>query len=359
MSDTITDIINRIKPLDRAAMTAARSRQKSLTKPEGSLGRLEEISVQLAGVQAVSIPKVREKAIIVMAADHGVVAEKVGNWPQEVTTQMVMNFLSGGAAINVLARHVGARVVIVDIGVAGELPALPGLISCKVDRGTRNMVSGPVMTPIQAVQSIETGIEIINHEIKKGLDIVGTGDMGIGNTTSSSAILAVMSGLPVKEVTGRGTGIDDAQLDHKIKVIERAIGINRPNPDNPIDVLQKVGGFEIGGLVGVILGAAANRIPVVIDGFISGAAAMLAIALAPASKDYIIASHLSAERGHRLMLEYLGLKPLFDLDMRLGEGTGAALGISLCEASVKLISEMATFDQAGVSKKNIEAGGDL
>ncbi|MDP2917466.1 MAG: nicotinate-nucleotide--dimethylbenzimidazole phosphoribosyltransferase, partial [Dehalococcoidia bacterium] len=257
-------------------MAQARARQDTLTKPPGSLGRLEELSIQLAGIQGKPIPQIKHKVIITMAGDHGVVAEKIGNWPQEVTAQMVYNFLRGGAGINVLARHAGARVVVVDIGVASELKADPNLLSRRVAPGTKNMAQGPAMTRAQAEKAIETGIEMVTAEVKKGLDIVGTGDMGIGNTTPSSAICAVMTGRRPAEVTGRGTGLSDTQLAHKIAVIEKALAINRPDAADPVDVLAKVGGFEIGGLAGVMLGAAAHHVPVVLDGFISGAAALIA-----------------------------------------------------------------------------------
>jgi len=346
----ITNTIELIKPLDEKAMAEARIRQDMLTKPPGSLGRLEELSIQLAGIQGKPVPQIRNKVIFTMAGDHGVVAEKIGNWPQDVTAQMVHNFLSGGAGINVIARQVDASVMVVDMGVAKHLTASPGLVSSKVDAGTQNMAHGPAMTDKQAIKAIETGIEIISAETEKGLDIAGTGDMGIGNTTASAAIGAAITGRPVAEVTGRGTGLSDEQLAHKIDVINRTLAVNKPDPGNPLDVLAKVGGFEIGGLAGVILGAAANRIPVVIDGFVSGAAALIATALSPAVKNYLIAGHLSAESGHRFLLEYLGLKPLLDLGMRLGEGTGAALGIFLADVSVKILAEMDTFAEAGVSE---------
>jgi nicotinate-nucleotide--dimethylbenzimidazole phosphoribosyltransferase len=348
--DNLTRTIAMIKPLNKEAMAEAQSRQDTLTKPPGSLGRLEELSVQLAGIQGKARPRIKDKAIITMAGDHGVVAEKIGNWPQEVTAQMVDNFLRGGAGINVLARHIGARVAVVDMGVATDLKPDPQLISRKFGYGTGNMCLGPAMTSEQALKTIETGIDIINSEADRGLDIVGTGDMGIGNTTASSAICAVITGKPVSEVTGRGTGLTDAQLVHKIEVIQRALSVNHPDPSQPVDVLARVGGFEIGGLVGVMLGAASRRIPVVIDGFISGAAALIAVALAPQLKDFIIAAHVSAEAGHPTLLGYLGLKPLLDLRMRLGEGTGAALGIFLAEAATRTLDEMATFAEAGVSE---------
>ena len=352
--DKLNDIIDMIKPLDEGAMAEARARQDMLTKPQGSLGRLEELSIQIAGIQGKPVPRIKHKAIITMAGDHGVVAEKIGNWPQEVTAQMVYNFVGGGAAINVLARQTGARIVVVDMGVASELKPVPQLLSRRVAAGTRNMTAGPAMTREQAVAAVETGIDILTDEVAKGLDIVGTGDMGIGNTTVSSAICAAITGRPVAEVTGRGTGIDDKQLAHKIEVIEKALAVNRPDTAKPLDVLAKVGGFEIGGLAGVMLAAAAHRIPVVIDGFISGAAALIATALSPGLKDFLIAAHVSAESGHPFLLEHMGLKPLLNLEMRLGEGTGAALGIFVVEAASRILAEMATFADAGVSEKEEE-----
>lgn len=348
--ELLTDTVKKIKPLDKAAMDKAKARQDELTKPAGSLGRLEELSIQITGIQGKTKPAIENKAMITMAGDHGVVDEKVGNWPREVTAQMVESFLRGGAGINVLARQAGARIVFVDMGVASDLKPNEQLIVRKIDYGTHNICKGPAMTGKQAVKAIEAGIEIVNDEAKKGLDIVGTGDMGIGNTTASSAIFAAISGKKVEETTGRGTGLSDEQLAHKIDVIKRALSVNKPDPNKPMQVLAKVGGFEIGGLAGVMLGAAARRIPVVIDGFISGAAALIATSLSPQLKDYIIAAHVSAELGHATMLEYMGLKPLLNLEMRLGEGTGAALGIMIVEAAVRSLNEMATFAEAGVSE---------
>jgi len=355
MSELLSNIIKMITPLDREAMAQAEARQDQLTKPQGSLGRLEELAVRLAGIQGKPIPEIKHKAIITMAGDHGVVAEGVSLWPQEVTAQMVQNFLHGGAAINVLARQIGARVIVVDMGVAADMAPDARLLSCKVAPGTGNIAQGPAMTTEQALKAVESGIEIVSSEVARGLDIVGTGDMGIGNTTASSAICAVMTGRPVNEVTGRGTGVAGKQLAHKKAVVEKALAVNRPDRSQPLDVLAKVGGFEIGGLVGVMLAAAAHHIPVVIDGFISGAAALIATVLASGLRDYLIAGHVSAEAGHRVLLEYLGIKPLLDLDMRLGEGTGAALGICLIEAAAKVLAEMPTFSEAGVSEKS-EAG---
>jgi len=348
--DKLQNTINRIEPLDQEAMRQAQARQDNLTKPQGSLGLLEELSVKVAGIQGTARPKIRDKVIVTMAGDHGVAAEGVSLYPQEVTAQMVYNFLRGGAGINAMARHVGARVVVADMGVATDLEPHPTLLAKKVAYGTKNMAQGPAMSREEAIQAIETGIEIVESELSRGVDIVGTGDMGIGNTTPSSAIVAALTGATVADVTGRGTGIDDEQLAHKIETVEQALAVNRPDPADPLDVLAKVGGLEIGGIAGVVLGAAAHRLPVVIDGFISGAGALIAAELAPQVKDYLVAAHLSVELGHRPVLERLGLTPLLHLNMRLGEGTGAALGISLVEAAVKVLNEMATFADAGVSE---------
>lgn len=341
----------RIGPLDEAAMAAARARQDMLTKPRGSLGRLEELSIQMAGIQGRALPRVAHKAIVTMAGDHGVARDGVSAYPPEVTPQMVLNFLAGGAGISVLSRHVGARMVVVDVGVAADLPPHPRLVSRKVGYGTASLAAGPAMSREQAIQAVEVGIEVVEAEVAKGLDVVGAGDMGIGNTTPSSAIVAAITGAPVATVTGRGTGLDDAGLARKVAVVERGLAVNRPDPRDALDVLAKVGGFEIGGLAGVMIGAAANRVAVVVDGFISGAAALIAAGLAPAAVPYMIAGHLSVEGGHACALEHLGLRPVLDLQMRLGEGTGAALAISVVEAATKVLAEMATFTEAGVSDK--------
>lgn len=350
MPTSLDTLLKEIKPLDSSAIAAAQSRQNTLTKPHGSLGRLEELSIQLAGIKGNASVKLEHKSIIVMAADHGVAAETVSLYPQEVTRQMVLNFLKGGAAINTMAGQIGARVIVVDMGVKGGFQPLPGLLCKMIDFGTQNITQGPAMTRQQAIDSIEAGIQAVEAEMAKRLDIVGTGDMGIGNTTASTAIFAAISGKQLKKITGRGSGIGDRQLAHKVKVIERALSINKPNPKDPLDVLAKVGGFEIGGLVGVILAGAAYRIPVVIDGFISGAAALIAVGLSPQSKDFLIAAHLSAEAGHEQLLQFLGLKPLLNLNMRLGEGTGAVIGMFLADAAARTLSQMATFTQAGVSE---------
>ena len=345
-------IIKQIQLLDEASMTSAQARQNMLTKPRGSLGRLEELSIQLAGMTANPFPSVERKTVIVMAADHGVTREGVSAYPAEVTPQMVLNFLRGGAAINVLARQSNARVVVVDMGVTSEIEDASGeLIRRKIGLGTANLAKGPAMTREQAIESIQSGIEICEEEISRGVEILATGDMGIGNTTPSAAIACALMNQSPENIVGRGTGVDDTVLKRKIAVIARALDVNRPNANDALDVLAKVGGFEIGGLAGVMLAAAANRKPILIDGFISTAAAMIAASLAPVARNYMIAAHVSQERGHKLMLEWLGLKPLLDLNMRLGEGTGAALAFHLIEASSLILREMATFDEAGVSDK--------
>lgn len=351
MSDLLAKTIASIKPLDKTAMMKAIQRQDSLTKPAGSLGRLEALSVQVAGIQGKPLPTIKQKAVIVMAADHGVAARGTSAFPQEVTGEMVLNFLHGGAAINVISRQAGARVVIVDMGVATKPAANPALVSRRIAAGTQDMSKGPAMSIAQAQQAVEAGIEIVTAEIKRGLDLVATGDMGIGNTTASSAICAIMTGKTAAEVTGRGTGLDDTQLQNKIRIINEAIALNKPNKDNALDVLAKVGGFEIGGLAGVMLGAAANHVPVVVDGFISGAAALIAVGICPQAREYLIAGHCSVEPGHKIMWQHLELKPLLDLEMRLGEGTGATLAMNLVEASVHILAEMATFAEAGVADK--------
>jgi nicotinate-nucleotide--dimethylbenzimidazole phosphoribosyltransferase len=338
-----------IRPLDEAAIKAALARQETLTKPPGSLGRLESLAAQVAGITGQAIPRIQHKVIIVMAGDHGVTVEGVSAYPAEVTAQMVANFLRGGAAINVLARHAGARVVVVDMGVAANLQPHPDLISRKIARGTGNIAREPAMTAEQALRAVLAGAEVVEAEIGRGLDILATGDMGIGNTTPSAAITASILKQPPAEIVGRGTGVDDAGLQRKIRAVERALALHHPDPQNGLDVLAKVGGFEIGGLAGAILAAAAHRRPVVVDGFISTAAALVAVQIAPPARDYLIAAHRSQERGHGLMLARLGLDPLLDLGLRLGEGSGAALALPLIEAACKLPAEMATFGEAGVS----------
>jgi len=351
MMDKINQAINSIKPLDERAMAEARMRQDNLTKPQGSMGQLEFLSIQVAGIKGDARPRIIHKVIFTLAGDHGVTRKGVSAYPSEVTPQMVYNFLRGGAAINVLARQVGARVIVADLGVASVLERHPQLKDKKVALGTDNMAEGPAMSREEAIRSIEAGMELVEEELTKGMDILGTGDMGIGNTTPSSAITSALTGVDVAAVTGKGAGLDEEGWKRKVTVIQKALALNQPDPKDAIDVLSKVGGFEIGGIVGLILAGARYRIPVVIDGFISGAAALVATSLSPQVRPYLISSHQSAEPGHRRILEHLGLIPLLNLNMRLGEGTGAALGIFLIEASLKILSEMATFAEAGVSEK--------
>jgi len=347
----LEETIKKVGPIDEKLMGETQRRLDNLTKPKGSLGRLEELAKKVVGITGENNPSLKNKVIFTMAGDHGVVVEGVSAFPQEVTPQMVCNFIRGGAGINVLALHIGAKVVVIDIGVASELKIKNEKLKIKkISYGTKNMAKGPAMTREEAIKSIEAGIEVFEEEYKKGIDILGLGDMGIGNTTPSSAITAVITGRPVEEVTGRGTGINDGIFENKIKVMKRAIKLNRPNPKDPVDILAKVGGFEIGGLAGSFLAAAAHKIPVVTDGFIVTVGALIAFELEPKVKDYIFASHSSVEVGHQAILERMGLQPLLDLDMRLGEGTGACLGISLIEAGVKILTQMATFESAEVSK---------
>jgi nicotinate-nucleotide--dimethylbenzimidazole phosphoribosyltransferase len=348
MSDLYTTIAA-IQPLDAAAMTAATARQGMLTKPPLALGRLEALSIQLAGITGNPLPTLARKAVAVMAGDHGVTAEGVSAFPSEVTPQMVYNFVAGGAAINVLARQAGARVVVTDVGVAGGLDGLDGVRHCNVRRGTANMAAGPAMTRDEALQAFQVGIDLVDELAADGLDILATGEMGIGNTTPSSAIIAALTGLPAARVTGRGTGISDDGLALKVRVIERALALNAPDRDDPVDVMAKVGGLEIAAIAGAMLACAARRIPVVMDGFISGAAALIAARLCRAMADYILPSHLSVEIGHQVVFAELGLTPLFDLQMRLGEGTGAVIGMLLADSAARTLCEMATFESAGVN----------
>ncbi len=345
------ETLKKITPVRSEFAEKAQKRLDNLTKPQGSLGRLEEFARRLAAITENTMPVLDKKVIFTFAGDHGVADEGVSAFPREVTRQMVFNFLSGGAGINVLARHAGAEVVVIDIGVDFDFGGVNGLISRKVLRGTRNMRRGPAMTKEEAEGCIQVGIELANEYAKKGYAIFGTGEMGIANTTPSAAIAAVLTEKSVSEVTGKGTGIDDHALKSKIKVVEDSIALNRPDPKDPVDVLSKVGGAEIGGIAGLVIGAAANRVPVVIDGFISTAGALLAYCLEPKTGEYMFAAHNSVEKGHKAMLEKMGLRPVLDLDLRLGEGTGAALAMLMIEAGVKIYREMATFGEAGVSTK--------
>ena len=352
ISPLVDETVESITALDEAAMSAARARQDTLTKPPGSLGRLEDLSVMLAGMFGQAVPRISRKTVILAAADHGVVAEGVSAYPQEVTPQMVYNFLRGGAGINVLARQAGADIVILDAGVAADLEPNPLLRSVKVAYGTANMAAGPAMTREQAVRCLELGIDVAREQIGEGADLLACGDMGIGNTTASSAITAVATGADPAVTTGRGTGLDDPGLAHKVEVVRRAIRVNSPDPADGLDVLTKVGGLEIGVLAGAMLGTAASNRPVVVDGFISGAAALIAWLISPTARDYFIAAHQSVEPGHRVGLDAMGLTPLLDMNMRLGEGTGAALAMHLIEAAALCLAEMATFAEAGVSERS-------
>jgi nicotinate-nucleotide--dimethylbenzimidazole phosphoribosyltransferase len=351
-----------IGPLDAAAMAAAAAHLDRLTKPPGSLGRLEGLVIDLAGITGRADAPVERRTVVVAAADHGVARQGVSAYPSDVTAQMVANFVAGGAAINVLAAWAGIRVIVVDAGVGSPIPVGPGdpvgagdavrggrLVDARIRDGTADMTFGPAMGRADALRAVAVGLDLVGDLRAEGLDLIGVGDMGIGNTTAASAITAVLGGRPVDLVTGRGTGIDDEARLRKIAAIERALAINAPDPGDPLGVLAAVGGLEIGVLVGVIVGAAAAGIPVVLDGFITGAAALVAVSLQPAIAARVIAAHRSVEPGHAVILERLGRRPVFDLDLRLGEGTGAALAMGLIVAAVRIRDEMATFESAAVS----------
>lgn len=343
--------IENIKPVDRAVESEARKHLDQLTKPVGSLGRLEDLAARYCLITGTSTPNMGTKRIVTFAADHGVADEGVSAYPKEVTWQMVMNMVSGGAAINVLARHAEAESLVVDIGVIGDFDSATGLVRSKVRPGTANMVLGPAMSLSEAEQAVITGIDLAKQAAGDGVTLLGTGDMGIANTTASSAIFATLLPCPVDQITGRGTGIDDETLEMKISVIKKALEVNKADLTSPMNVLAAVGGLEIAGICGLILGAAANNIPVVVDGFISSAGALVACRLNENVADYLFFSHLSHEIGHKVFFEHFAASPLLDLNMRLGEGSGAALAMSLVEASVRIYNEMATFASAGVSDK--------
>ncbi|HEY9074088.1 MAG TPA: nicotinate-nucleotide--dimethylbenzimidazole phosphoribosyltransferase [Desulfobaccales bacterium] len=351
MMNELSQIISQIEPVDPDWLARAQERLDSLTKPRGSLGRLEELAARYVAIRQDPWPELQTKWVVVFAADHGVVAEGVSAYPQDVTYQMVYNFLQGGAAINVLARHARARVEVVDIGVNHDFAEVPELISRKVAYGSRNMAQGPAMTREEALKAMLVGVERAEAATAAGVDVIAAGDMGIGNSTPAAALAAVFTGRPSSVVTGRGTGIDDKVWQHKLAVINRAVTLNHPDPADPLGALAAVGGLEIAGIAGLILGCAAARRPLLLDGFIATAGALVATALAPAAADYLIAAHRSVEPGHQTVLDFLGLKPLLNLNMRLGEGTGAALGMLLLEAGLKIYREMATFDEAGVCEK--------
>ncbi len=350
----IEKTIQAIEPLDKAWRDKATARLEQLTMPHWALGRLMDLAQDLAGMTRTIEPDFSRKTIVTMAGDHGVTAEGVSSFPSEVTVQMVHNIVNGGAGVNALAKLNNTKVVIVDMGVAGDLSDLVEnneIISKRIADGTANIAKGPAMTREQAIAAIEAGIDVA-LELAETTDIFGTGDMGIGNTTPSTAIVSTLTDATVTELTGRGTGIEDKQLKHKIDVIEAALKVNTPDASDGIDVLSKVGGFEIGGIAGLILGATSLQKPVVVDGFISTAGALIAQSLAPDCTDYIIAAHNSVEPGHKVMLGKLGKHALLDLNLRLGEGTGAALAMNLIDAAVKVLTEIATFDQAHVSEGN-------
>lgn len=341
-----------IRALDRGteAGAAAAARQAQLTKPPGSLGRLEALATRIASITGHPRPRLERRLLVVAAADHGVAARGVSAYPTEVTRQMVANFLAGGAAINVLARHAGARVIVVDAGVAGDPIESDALLRLDLPRGTNDITEGPAMSRADAERAVAAGIELVGREAEGvGVDIIGAGEMGIGNSTAAAALVAAVTGLPPSTVTGRGTGIDDARFEAKLAAVRRAVEVNAPAADDGIGLLASVGGFEIGVLAGLYLGAAARRVPAVIDGVISGAAALVAQAIEPRVVASLIAGHRSVEPGHHATLEHLGLEPILDLELRLGEGTGAALAITVCVAACRLLDEMATFDEARVS----------
>ncbi len=346
---SLQDILDRIKPVNTELLTQAQARLDNKTKPPGSLGRLEEFARRVVAISGSADPDLSKKVVFTFAGDHGIVAEGVSLYPKEVTTQMVFNFLNGGAGVNVLARHSGAEVRVVDVGVDHDFGDTPGMLHRKVARGTRNFAKGPAMSRDETLAALQVGIDLADQCKAEGVGLIGTGEMGIGNTSPSSAIIAAISGLSVRDLTHRGTGINDAALENKIRVIEQGLSLNKPNGADPLDVLTKVGGLEIAAIAGLVLGCAANAIPVVIDGFISTAGALIASELHPNVRDYIFAAHQSVEIGHTFMLERIGVRPILDLDFRLGEGTGAALAMGLIDAGIKILKEMATFEEAGVT----------
>ncbi len=356
MTLSLQQIIDGIHPLNRLVVEKARVRTAQLVMPPRALGRLHAIGEQLCGIQGTLRPQIRGKAVLVMAGDHGIVAEGISAFPQAVTGAMIQTFLTGGAGINAMARHVGAEVWVADMGIIPDLDAASlkngsRLLVRKLGPGTANFARGPAMTPEQARKAVLTGFELASSLISRGVDLLGTGDMGIGNTTPAAAIGAAITGKSIADMAGPGTGIDDAGILRKREAIRRGIELNRPDPNDGLDVLAKVGGFEIGGIAGIILAGAYHRKPVVVDGFISTAGALVAQRLSPATADYMLAGHCSQEPGHRHMLAHLKLLPILDLGMRLGEGTGAALAMSVIEAAIRVMTEVMTFEEAGVPDK--------
>ena len=348
----LQQLLNRIQPSDRSLCVPAQAHLDDLTKPQGSLGRLEEIALKYVLATGSLKPVLSKKKICCFAADHGVAAEGVSAFPAEVTPQMVFNMLGGGAAINVLSRHAGADLDVVDMGVNHEFPDTPGLVKRKVKPGSANMAFGPAMSEEDTLQALLAGAELAAEAHLAGYHILGTGEMGIANTTPATALYSVLLNVPVETITGRGTGIDDERLRHKIEVIQRAVEVNAPLCSTPFGTLAALGGYEIAAITGFILGAAACKIPVVVDGFISSSGAVAALKLCPVVDDYLFFSHLSNEQGHRAVMQKLGARPILDLDLRLGEGTGAALAMQLIEGAVKIYNEMATFSAARVSEKS-------
>jgi nicotinate-nucleotide--dimethylbenzimidazole phosphoribosyltransferase len=346
----LNEIIERIKSPDKQKYQEALKKLSEQARPAGCLGILENISARLAGIFGTMDVKLKNKVIVTCAGDHGVVEEGVTLFPQEVTQQMVFNFVNGGASVNVIAQHAGARVFVADLGVNYDFRPTLEIFHKKVHKGTSNFAKGPAMTRDEAVRSVEAGIEIVEELLKNGpIDMLGTGDMGIGNTTPSSAVIAAFSGIPVKKLTGRGTGIDDQMLKHKIRVIKKGLKINKPDKNDGLDVLAKVGGFEIGGLAGLVLGAAAHGIPVICDGLISTAGALIACSIAPKAKEFLFAGHRSVEAGHKYMHEYLGIEPVLDLGFRLGEGTGAAAAMELIDLSTRILAEIKSFAEVNIT----------
>lgn len=346
---SLETILKSIRTVDNNLEPRLRARLNNLTKPPGSLGSLEDIVTRYGLMTNTENPRLGKKRIYTFAADHGVVESGVTCYPKAVTYQMVINMLAGGAAVNVLARHAGAEIRVVDIGVDADFNDLSNLIHRKIRRGTDNIEHGPAMSEEEAVQAINVGIEMANQAHTDGVSILGTGEMGIANTTPSSALCSVLLPCDVQAVTGRGTGVSDAMLAKKVRVIERAIHVNKALLSDPLKILSALGGLEIAGICGLCLGAAANRIPVVIDGFISSAGALVACRLCETVRQYLFFSHLSQEQGHRVFMQQFDIRPILDLDLRLGEGTGAALAMTIIDASIKIYNEMATFDNAGVS----------
>lgn len=342
-------LIDTVQPADMSAEERAWVRLDSLTKPRRSLGRLEEIAAAVARIQGTEHPSVERKAILLMAGDHGVAVEGVSSYPQSVTLQMVANFATGGAAINQIARSVDAELRLYDVGVAGDTSGLGGVYQIKVAEGTENMRHGPALSTVQAVEAVLSGAEAASAAVSDGVTLLGTGEMGIGNTTAAAALTAAYTGVSPERVVGPGTGLDEAGVAHKTTVVRDALARNVAPGTDALGILASVGGAEIAGLAGVMIGGAALRACVLVDGFISGAAALAAVALCPACRDYLLASHRSLEPGHSIQLEHLGMRPVLDLDLRLGEGTGAALAMALVDAACRMLSGMATFDEAGVS----------